>query len=154
LVVPLRASGAKEAILTDLEAACRGLDLFKTHGLKDFADFLVRAEEFDRTGKVAVNAKATRIPASRASKPPKMSVDDALQAIRSLYDRAGSDEVNESIIKAEVGKLGGLSRTDLIAVSQQFGLGKTGNMEVLIAAIEKKILSRRGSHHRLQAIHD
>ncbi len=60
LVNPLAASGARKDILEDLDRACDCLRPFAEQQIKEFADFLARAEEYARTGVVTVGAKPAR----------------------------------------------------------------------------------------------
>ncbi len=154
LVEPLNASGANKAILADLELACAGLEPFRGQSIKEFASFLARAEEFDRTGVLASAAKPTRTPRASTPKAPKMSTADALAALHSLYDRAGDDDMTHSAIQIEVKKLDALSKGDLDAVALEFGLSKAKTKKDALAAFERKIADRRASHQRLLSIHE
>ena len=62
---PLAASGAKKEILDDLERACEGLKPFAEHPIKDFAGFLVRAEEYCAHRHRSRSSKAGSCPSGR-----------------------------------------------------------------------------------------
>ena len=72
-----------------------------------------------------------------------MSTSDALAALHSLYDRAGDDDMTHSTIQMEVKKLDVLSKGDLDAVAQEFGLSKAKTKKDALAAFERKIADRR-----------
>ena len=54
LVEPLKVSGAKAAIIDDLEASARGLDPFADRPVGEFAAFLARADHFVRPAQPGV----------------------------------------------------------------------------------------------------
>lgn len=150
MIVPLRASGASQAVVNEIEAACQGLGPFEDQSIKDFATFLAQAEHYHRSGEHLPKAKAT--PKKAAAKATGMTADDALQTLRDLYDRAADDGMSHGQIHEEVLKLNKLNKGDLDKVIQDFGLSKAKTKPLALEAIEKKISDRRNSHLRVQSI--
>ena len=52
-----RAAGASEKVATEFDRAMQCLDPFKEKTLAEFNDFLRRADEYDRTGKLLPPAR-------------------------------------------------------------------------------------------------
>ena len=150
LSTPLAASGAKKEILDDLERACDGLKPFAEHQIKDFAGFLVRAEEYARTGIVPVQAKPARAPRAPKPKVPALTLDDAHALVASLYDRCTSDDVTYEFITAEVQKLDKLTAKDLTEVAKHFGVVPGKTKKGSLDAILDKITRRKTTHVRNQ----
>ena len=150
MIIPLEASGAKKEIVEDLQRACEGLEPFASHSVKDFAAFLVRAEEFSRTGIIPVQAKPAR--AARTPKPklPALSLEDAQSLVASLYDRSISDDVTYEHITAEVQKLDKLNAKDLTEVAKHFGVVPGKTKKASLDAILDKITRRKTTHVRTQ----
>ena len=147
---PLAASGAKKEILEDLELACEGLAPFADYPIKDFAGFLVRAEEYARTGVIPVQAKPSRAPRAPKVKVPALTLDDANGLVASLYDRCTSDDVTYEFITAEVQKLDKLTAKDLTAVAKQFGVVSGKTKKASVDAVLDKITRRKTTHVRNQ----
>jgi len=84
---------------------------------------------------------------SRAPKAPKISVDEAVDKLRQLQQRARSME--PAAIEAEVMTLKPLTVTDLKKVQTEFLGGVVGKKkDELLAALVKKIEDVRASHDR------
>ncbi len=150
LIPPLEAAGAKREIVDELRRACDGLVPFSEHTIKDFAGFLVRAEEFARTGIIPVQAKP--VSAARETKPkvPALTLEDAKVLVTSLYDRAISDDVSHEFIGAEVQRLDKLTANDLKEVAKHFGVVPGKNKKASLDAILAKISGRKATHNRTQ----
>jgi hypothetical protein len=148
LATPLAASGAKKEILDDLERACDGLNPFADHPIKDFAGFLVRADEYARTGGLPVQAKPARAPRPAKPKAAAITIDDANALLASLYERCTSDDVTYEFITAEVQKLDKLSATDLKEVDKHFGVVPGKTKKASLDAIREKITRRKTTHVR------
>jgi predicted site-specific integrase-resolvase len=144
----LAASGAKKEILDDLERACDGLKPFAEHQIKDFAGFLVRAEEYSRTGVLPVQAKPVRAPRTPKEKVPALTLADAQALVTSLYDRSTSDEVTYDLISAEVKKLDKLTAKDLSEVAKHFGVVPGKTKKASLDSILEKITRRKTTHVR------
>jgi hypothetical protein len=144
----LQASGARKEIVDDLVVACHGLEPFAAHPMKEFAAFLVRAEEYARTGIVPVIAKPS--PAARVTKAkvPALTFQEANSLVASIYERAISDEVTQDHITNEVRKLDKLSAKDLTEVARQFGVVPGKTKKASLDAIQEKISRRKTTHVR------
>lgn len=150
MITPLEASGAKKEIVDDLGRACDGFDPFASHSVKDFAAFLVRAEEYARTGIVPVRATAARAPRTTKPKAPALSLEDAQGLVTSLYDRSISDDVTYEHITAEVQKLDKLTAKDLVEVAKHFGVVPGKTKKASLDAVLDKISRRKTTHVRTQ----
>lgn len=151
LIEPLRASEAKQAILNDLELACAALDPFHARTLKEFADFLKRADEYDRTGVLKPPPTAGgRAP--RGPKPPTLSMARALAIVNELYANATAEDLNLDRIQAELKPLDTLKKPELDQLAEQFGVGKQKTKKAALDAIERKITDRRNSFQRTSVI--
>jgi hypothetical protein len=148
LSTPLAASGAKKEILDDLERACDGFKPFAEHQIKDFAGFLVRAEEYARTGIVPVQAKPARAPRAPKAKVPALTLADAHALVTSLYDRSTSDDVTYDSITAEAQKIEKLTAKDLSEVARSFGVVPGKTKKASLDAILDKIKRRKTTHIR------
>ena len=148
LATPLAASGAKKEILDDLERTCDGLEPFAEHPVKDFAAFLVRAEEYTRTGIVPVQGKPARAPRTPKPKTPALTLEDASALVTSLYDRSTSDEVTYEHITKEVQRLDKLTAKDLGEVARHFGVVAGKTKKATLEAILDKITRRKTTHVR------
>ena len=146
----MEASGAKKEIVEDLERACDGLQPFAEHQIKDFAGFLVRAEEFARTGLIPVQAKAARAPRTPKPKVPALTLEDAKSLVDSLYERSISDDVTYEHITADVQRLDKLTAKDLTEATKHFGVVPGKTKKASLEAILDKITRRKTTHVRTQ----
>ena len=151
---PLVACAAKPANVEDLRRAVTLLDTYAERTIAEFADFLSRCEEYDRTGLLpVVPAKAVPKPRALAKpKTPRMTVEDGLMLVRNLYERALSDETTYDAIDAELKALDGLGAKEAKAVAKEFGVASSGTMKATIAAIGDKIRRRKGTQTNLKGI--
>ena len=143
LIPPLEASGAKKEIVEDLHRGCDGLKPFAEHTVKDFAGFLIRAEEYARTGVLVVQAKAARAPRATKPKLPTLTLEDAKTFVTSLYDRALADDVTHEFIASEVQKLDKLAAKDLGEVAKHLELIPGKTKKASLEAILEKIGAER-----------
>ena len=148
LKTPMEASGARKDIVDELERVCDGLAPFAEHQIKDFAGFLVRAEEYARTGILPVQAKPARAPRTPKAKVPAITLADAQALVDSLYETSTSDQVTYEFITAEVQKLDKLTAKDLIAVAKHFGVVPGKTKKASLEAILDKITRRKTTHVR------
>jgi hypothetical protein len=153
----LRANqGGKPA--ADFDAFCEGLGPFTEQPIGAFAQFLRDAEEYRRTGQVAMPArKAARkaaVPrgprAALKRKDDVQSVEAAAAQLQGLYDRATDPALTHEEVEKEVERIEREFDTEgLKAVARKFGVssGLTGK-----AATKRKILDRiaerKGRHER------
>ena len=150
LILPLEASGAKKEIVEDLQRTCNGLQPFAEHQIKDFAGFLARAEEYARTGVIAVQAKTARAPRTPKPKVPAITVEDAKNLVASLYERSIADDVTYEHITAEVQRLDKLNAKDLTLVAKDFGVVPGKTKKASLDAVLDKITRRKTTHARTQ----
>jgi hypothetical protein len=148
LIPPLEASGARKENVEDLQRACAGLEPFAEHAVKDFAGFLVRAEEYARTGIIPVQGKPASAPRVTKSRAPALSLEDAKEFVASLYDRAISDDVTHEFIAAEVQKLDRLAAKDLGEAAKHFGVVPGKTKKASLDAILDKISRRKTTRAR------
>lgn len=151
LIPPFQASGAKEKTIAEVEEACVALEPFAGLAVGEFADFLRRAEEYDRTGIVPVAAKtATKPRAPRKEAAPAYTAEEALRDLRDLYERSLGDDVTYQMIADGVKRLDKLKKPDLDSVTAQFGLGKLKTKPLALAAIREKVEDYKKNHRRTQ----
>jgi hypothetical protein len=149
LVLPLQASGASKQA-GGIERASDSLEPFKHLAIEAFADFLRRAEEYDRTGIVPVVAKPPAKSRAKKTTGPVYTPEDAIRDVRSLYERSLADEVTFAMIEAEVKAINKLTKKELDKVTAEFGLAKAKKKPEALAAILRKIIDYKQSHQRTQ----
>jgi hypothetical protein len=151
----LEAAGVKGPVLTDLEAISNGLQPFHQTPLKDFADFLVRAEQYRAGGEVP--SKSARggkpkepKPASTRDKAPAPNAEALAQEVKQLYDQAATDAVTQEMIEAAMGRVGKLKKDGLLTVAAAVDLKmqKGATMPKIVAAIRQRLVDRKGSFQR------
>jgi hypothetical protein len=115
LAGPLTAAGAPRKITDDLLRIAEGLEPFRDQPLAQFADFLVRAEEYHRTGVIPVRRR-------RRKEPDPAKVLQAAQEFKALAERAWDAELPEETLHAQLQQiLEPLSRKELLQVLQEVG---------------------------------
>ena len=150
LLPPLKASGASQKVVTDLESAFRSLESFREMSVETFSAFLVRAEEYDRTGIVPIAAKPAPKPRAKKDATPVPSPTEALAVVKDLYERSTEADVTYDRIKAELAFLDKLTKPGLDEVSSGFGLGKLKTKKAAVDAIHAKIEGYKKSYQRTQ----
>lgn len=148
LIGPLEAAEAKKSILDDLARACDGLDPFKDNTIGDFAGFLVRAEEYARTGLLPVVAKPASKPRTTKPKTPKITVEVATALVNDLYENAISDDLTHEMIAERIKTLSDLSAKDLETLAKNFGATAFKPKPKALEAIRDKISRRKSTHVR------
>jgi hypothetical protein len=145
LTGPLAASGGK-GVAADLDRAAGGLQPFAEMTIAQLADFLQQAEEYHRTGILPAKPAGRKKPAAAAD-PQKIS--RAVEQLRQLHERAGSDSVDYSTIEREVAAVAKLKKDDLLAVAREFGISSTLKTKKDAAeAIQRRIVERKESVQR------
>ncbi len=146
----LSTSGGK-SVAGDLGRMCAGLEPFQGLTVAQFADFLVTAETYARTGVVPTTGRA-KTSGKRATKADPEAIRAATEHLRSLYERVTSPEVTYATIDAEVRKLEKQFLKDaVIEIARAFGI--TGTIKSKKAAIEeihRRMTERKESHERTQ----
>jgi hypothetical protein len=148
----VRAAPAAKAA-DELEHIGRGLAPFRSMSLKDFSDFLARAEEFARTGQVsAAPTKGKARSATRSTAAAKTKPDAAAlaQEAKRLYDQAATASVAEADLQALAANLNKLTKDGLKAVCGAIDLivKNTMKKDEMIREIQAKIEGRQGSKQR------
>ena len=87
---------------------------FKVRSLGDFSEFLQRADEYDRTGKLTVPVSAAK---GRAGKTNGAAVDKAVETYRDLLGRAASPATTWSDIDAVMKPIAKLTVPQLLEVA-------------------------------------
>jgi hypothetical protein len=149
LAGPLAAAGGK-SVAADLDRAAGGLQPFAELTVAQFADFLQQAEEYHRTG--LLSAKPARRTGKAAVSADPRKISGAVERLRQLYERAGSDSVDYSTIEREVAAINkDLKKDELIEVAREFGIASPLKTKKIAAdAIGRRITERKESVRRTQ----
>jgi hypothetical protein len=145
-----RAAGAAEKVASELDRVVQCLEPFKDKSVGEFNELLSRADEYDRTGKLAPPAKAAKAP--RTAKAAAISVDEAAARFTALYDRATDPALDYATIDRELDALGSMTAPDLKAVAKKLNVTlpskatKTG----IVGELKRKVKDRKGSFDRNQ----
>lgn len=108
-------------IAKELEQVCQGLEPFKELRVKEFAEFLVRAEQYTRDPNLLLLGRGR---SRRAVQPINAEkVRTAALAIRALEDRATDDSVSLADIKAQLIQVGQpLTKEEAVEVAKEVGV--------------------------------
>jgi hypothetical protein len=119
-IVPFaRAAGASEKVASELDRALQCMDPFKEKTLAEFSEFLRRADEFDRTGKLTAPASSAK---ARAAKAPALSIDDAAKIYTDLYARATEPTLTYADIDAKLKPIEKLTMPQLKELAGKVGV--------------------------------
>ncbi len=155
LVQPLSSVGVSKTVCGNLESVAAGLELFRDLTIAQFADFLAKAEEYQRTGVLSAPAKSARV---KKAKPSPISVPEAVQRVRDMYERATDPTLTYPAIDAEIDKLEVLSKDGILAVAKEMGFTlSTKNKKTKKAVrdeIKRRIVDRKASFERVQSGRD
>jgi len=136
LVPPLSAGGAPRKITEDLERICTGLEPYRDRPIAEFADFLVRAEEYHRTGIVPGKKRAS----PRPQPVDQAKVLSAAQSIKSLCERSLDAELPQATIDAELEQaVQPLNTAELIQVVQEVGAGQVKTRKAAMAELSRLV---------------
>jgi hypothetical protein len=130
-----QAAGANTKCVGELERVVRSLDLFSAMTIERFSEFLQKAEEYERTGTIALlltpaKGGSSRKGAKVSNKLTKLTGPEGLQVAvdryNSFYSRAERRELTDELIDAEISWLdGSLDKPNLIKVAKQIGIKST-----------------------------
>jgi copper homeostasis protein CutC len=140
LVPPLTGSGAPRKITDDLERICTGLEPFRDKPIAEFADFLVRAEEYHRTGIV---------PGKKRASPKPQTIDQekvltAAQGVKALFERAFDAEMSAETLNHELEQLiQPLNTAEIVQVAQETGAGQAKTKKAALEGIGRMIRERK-----------
>lgn len=144
----LESTGGK-TVARDLVAIAEGLTPFAAQALPEFSKFLALAHEYHTTGKLSAPPKA-----ARAGKSAAPNVEETVQRVRRLYERAGDLTMTMLEIETQLGSLKGLKKDALVRVAEALDLVGTGKKTIplITAAIRQRILDRRSAAQRATLI--
>ena len=148
----MTAAKASAAVVNDLAAICDGLAPFEQHSLKDFADFLVRADGYSR-GEVPIKVKPKSKETGKGKqKKEPIDVDSLMIEIRDLYEHAATSAVTQERIDAAMEKAGSAGKNALVAISEAIGLHgmKSKTIPAIVSLIRQRIGARKGSTQRAE----
>jgi hypothetical protein len=147
----LRASGAGQKSLTEVESVAAALAPFDGMDLTEFATLLVQAEEYRRTGILPVAAgKAPRKPAApKAPAAPALGVAEAIMQIQQILDTAYKPEVTFESIAELVKRLDKCRKPDLDKICSHFQLPKPKTKKDALDAVKWKLEGMKGIHDRV-----
>jgi len=148
----IRSAGAASKLVDEFLAVAMALEPFREHSVGAFASFLVRADEFDKTGKVTVTAtKPKRTAAPKALKVIKPSDAEILARLSTLYRGILNPNLTDETIEAELLLVDQLKTPGLQTLATEVGIGeriKKFKVPDKKAAIKQAIRDRRGIFHR------
>ena len=133
-------------VAKDLELVCQGLEPFKGLRVKDFAEFLVRAEQYTRDPNLLEMGRRRGRPPAQPLDPEK--VRQSALTVRSLEDRASDDSVSMADIRAQLQQLGqSLTGEEAVEVAKEIGITVEGRMTKAVALrqIRQRIEDRKKS---------
>ncbi len=141
-----RAAGASEKVTTELGRTLQCLDPFKEKSLAEFNDFLRRADEYDRTGKLTAPAAARR---ARAVKVPALTVEDAAKIFTDLHERATDPAVTYADIDAKLKPFEKLTVPLLKEVAAKVGVTLSGKTKkAILEQLAGRIKELKASYER------
>jgi hypothetical protein len=148
LAEPLAASGAKQ-IAGELERACASLEPFREYSIKDFADFLAKAEEYSRTGVLSAQGKRKE---GAAKVIHSQRILELAQQINALCEQAVDGDVELTDVEEELKQLDkALNAQEVIALAQEVGAGKHKSKKAALQGIRLMIKDRKRSFERTES---
>ena len=146
----LTAVKAGQGSITELELVRTKLDVFRDYSLKDFSDFLERAEAYWRGGEIPIKKPKARQTTPRKTKAPKVTFQDASFQVRQMYNKATDELLTREAIVAAIQNIGGLKVNELKDIALQLDITqKFKKKDEYLKAIEHRILDRKGSAVRV-----
>jgi hypothetical protein len=143
-----RAAGASNTAVTELDRALQCLEPFKERTLADFSDFLRRADEYDRTGKLTPPAKNGK---ARAAKAPSLSVDDAAQLFKDLLGRAADPKLTYADIDAALKPIEKMTVPQLVEVAAKVDVPVPAKPKgKIVEGLKRRITELKASSERTQ----
>jgi hypothetical protein len=144
-----KAAGATDKVIMELDRALQCFDPFKEKTLAEFGEFLRRADEFDRTGKLQPPARPPAKP--RTARAPALSVDAAAQIFTSLHDRATDPTLTYADIDAALQPLDKLTIPQLRAVAAKVNVTVPAKpKKEIVGELMRRIKELKASHERTQ----
>lgn len=138
LHAPLAAAGAPRKITDDLDRIVSGLEPFRDRPLAEFADFLVQAEEYHRTGAVKGRRRRARQPVDQNK------VLEAAQGFKGLCERALDPDVSSESVESELNRLvEPLNDAELRQVVQEVGGNAVRTRKAALAELNRLLREGR-----------
>jgi hypothetical protein len=148
----LGSTGAKSTVVGELELVRAKLEIFREQNLKDFADFLERAEAYWRGGEIPMKKASPGRSSSGKGQGSQEAARNAALRIRDFYARATDPAVTRELVEATVQALNPLKKDDLLDLAAQMEISqKLKTKADILKALERKILDRKGAFLRVQA---
>jgi hypothetical protein len=149
IVAFARSAGASDKVTAELDRAVQCFDPFKEKSLVEFSEFLRRADEFDRTGKLEPPARKAAKP--RAPKAAALTVDAAAQIFTSLHDRATDPTLTYAHIDDQMKPLEKLTIAQLMDVAAKVNVTVPAKpKKEIIGELTRRIKELKVSHERTQ----
>ena len=148
----IRSAGAASKLVEEFLAVATALEPFREQSVGAFASFLVRADEFDKTGKVTVIAtKPKRVAAPKAARITKPSDAEILTRLSTLYEGILNPNLTDETIEAELLLVDQLKGAGLQTLATTVGIAekiKKFKVPDKKAALKQAIRDRRGIFQR------
>jgi hypothetical protein len=139
-LAPVLSSAGGSKVAGDLERLANGLATFQSLTIAQFVDFLVRAEDYARTGIVPVQGGRSRKPA----KPSGAAVAEAARLVKSLYEQALQPSFRLDEVDRELRVLAKLKVEELKLVAKELNMAALPRKKAdILADIGRKIKGRR-----------
>lgn len=150
IVAFARAAGASDKVVAELDRALQCFDPFKEKTLAEFSDFLRRADEFDRTGKLVPPAR-TSGGGTRAARAPALSAEAAAQIFNDLHERATDPALTYADIDAKMKPLEKLTIPQLLEVAAKVHVTVPAKpKKEILGELTRRIKELKVSHERTQ----
>jgi hypothetical protein len=142
----VRAAGASEKVIGELDRALQCLDPFKEKSLAEFNDFLRRADEYDRTGKLLPPPTASK---ARTKKSTGLSVDEAAVIFQDLHQRATDPALTYADIDAKMKDIDKLTIAQLLELAAKVNVPvPTKPKKEIVGELTRRIKERKASFER------
>jgi hypothetical protein len=148
-IVPFaRAAGASDKVVTELSRTLQCLEPFKEKTIAEFNDFLAKADEYHRTGKLTAAAPKR---GSRAPKAPALSVDEAVKIFTDLETRATEPTMTFPEIDARFQPIEKLTVTALKQLAAKVGVTLAAKTKpAVLSQLKSRITEAKASFERTQ----
>jgi hypothetical protein len=148
----MEAAGAK-GTPDEVREMARTLGVFGELSLKQFAEFLVKAEAFSRGDLESVfpkpKEKKPRTPKTPKAAPDPEKVPNATRTLQTLYERALDPSVTEASVSNAIEPMEDFKLDELKRIAVDCGFKqKFANKKAVLDALRKWILGRKGAFHR------
>jgi hypothetical protein len=145
-----KAAGASEKVATEFDRTVTCLEPFKEKTLAEFNEFLRRADEYDRTGKLTPPSTA-RPRAARTPKAPKVSVEEAAQMYRDLHARATDPALTFADIEQAMQPLNQLTVPQLKELARLVEVTVPAKgKKPMLEELARRVKELKASHERTQ----